>query len=51
VIPDIDNWRCANELIKQYDDLADIEAAVRADEYAAKGERGGERVWLRKEMR
>jgi hypothetical protein len=47
MIPDIDTWRCANELIKQYGDLADIEAAARADEFEAKGDRDGQRVWLR----
>jgi hypothetical protein len=47
VIPDINIWRSANELIKQYRDLADIEAAARADEFEAKGDRDGQRVWLR----
>jgi hypothetical protein len=47
MIPDIDIWRCANELIKQYGDLADIEAAARADEFELRGERDGQRVWLR----
>jgi hypothetical protein len=47
VIPDIDIGRGAKELIKQYGDLADIEAAARADEFEAKGERDGQRVWLR----
>lgn len=35
MIADIDIWRSANELIKQYGDLADIEAATRADESLA----------------
>jgi hypothetical protein len=47
MIPDIDIWRRANELIKQYGDLADIEAAARADEFELRGERDGQRVWLR----
>ena len=47
MIPDIDIWRCASELIKQYGDLADIEAATRADDFEAKGDRDGQRVWLR----
>ena len=47
MIPDIDIWRSASELIKQYGDTADIEAAARADEYEAKGDRGGQQVWLR----
>ena len=47
MISDIDIWRSANELIKQYGDTADIEAAARADEFEAKGDRDGQRVWLR----
>jgi hypothetical protein len=47
MIPDIDIWRCAALMIKRYGDTADIEAAARADEYEAKGERDGQRVWLR----
>jgi hypothetical protein len=34
-------------MIKRYGDTADIEAAVKADEYQAKGELDGQRVWLR----
>ena len=41
MIPDIDIWRCAATMIKHYGDTADIEAAKRADEYEAKGERDG----------
>jgi hypothetical protein len=47
MISDIDIWRSANELIKRYGDLADIEAAARAEEYEAKGDRDGQRVWSR----
>jgi hypothetical protein len=47
VIPDIDIWRAAALMIKHYGDTADIEAASRADEYQAKGELGGQRVWMR----
>jgi hypothetical protein len=43
----IDICRSANELIKQYGDQADIEAAARADEYEANGDRDGQRVCLR----
>jgi hypothetical protein len=39
LIPDIDIWRSANEPIKQYDDLADVEAAARADELEELGDR------------
>jgi hypothetical protein len=45
--PDLDIWCSANELIKQCGDQADIEAAARADEYEAKGDRDGQRLWLR----
>ncbi len=44
---DIDIYRSANELIKQYGDAADIEAAMRADERLAAGDMEGEAVWLR----
>jgi hypothetical protein len=33
-------------MIKRYGDVADVEAARRTDEYEAKGERDGQRVWL-----
>ncbi len=44
---DIDIYRSANELIKQFGDAADIEAAMRADELAADGDMQGRTVWLR----
>ncbi len=44
---DLDIYRSANELIKQYGDAADIEAAMRADERLAAGDMEGEAVWLR----
>lgn len=47
MIPDIDIWRAAALMIKHYGDTADIEAATRADEYLAKGELYGQRVWMR----
>lgn len=47
MIPDLDIWRAAALMIKHYGDTADIEAAARADEYQAKGELDGQRVWLR----
>ena len=47
MIRDIDVWCCAAVMIKRYGDTADIEAAKRADEYGALGERDGQRVWLR----
>ncbi len=48
VLPgDLDIYRSANELIKQYGDAADIEAAMRADERLAAGDVEGEAVWLR----
>ncbi len=40
-------YRSANELIKQYGDAADIEAAMRADACLAAGYVEGKAVWLR----
>ena len=42
-----DIYRSANELIKQYGDAADIEAAMKADACLAAGDMEGEAVWLR----
>jgi hypothetical protein len=47
MISDIDIWRSANELIKQFGDTADIEAAARADALLDKGDLDGQRAWLR----
>ncbi len=44
---DLDIYRSANELIKQYGEAAYIEAAMRADEYLAAGDMEEEVVWLR----
>ncbi len=44
---DLDIYRSANELIKQHGEVADIEAAMRADERLAAGDMEGEAVWLR----
>ncbi len=44
---DLDIYRSANELIKQYGKAADIEAVMRADECLAAGDMEGEAVWLR----
>ncbi len=44
---DLDIYRSANELIKQHDEDADIEAAMRADELMDAGDMEGEAVWLR----
>ncbi len=44
---DLDIYRSANELIKQFGDAADIEAAMRADKCLAAGDMEGEAVWLR----
>ncbi len=41
---DIDTYRSANELIKQFSDAADIESAMRADECLAAGDMDGEAV-------
>lgn len=47
MIPDLDIWRAAALMLKHYGNTADIEAAARADEYQAKGELDGQRVWMR----
>ena len=44
---DLDIYRSANELIKQHGGVADIEAAMRADELMEAGDMEGEAVWLR----
>ena len=44
---DLDIYRSANELIKQFGDAADIEAAMRADEFMETGDMDGRAVWLR----
>ena len=44
---DLDVYRSANELIKQYGDAANIDAAMRADELMDAGDMDGEAVWLR----
>ncbi len=47
MVDDLDIYRSANELIKQYGEAADIEAAMRADECLAAGDMEEEVVWLR----
>ncbi len=46
VTSDLDIYRSANELIKQYGEAAETEAAMRADECLASGDMEGEAVWL-----
>jgi hypothetical protein len=47
MIPDIDIWRCANELIKEHGDEAGTAAAVLGDAFFEKGDLDGQRVWMR----
>jgi hypothetical protein len=47
MILEIDIWRSANLMMQQHGDLADIEAATRADEMLAKGDIDGQRMWMR----
>ncbi len=47
MISDLDIYRSANELIEQFGDAADIEAAMRADELMEAGDMDGRAVWLR----
>ena len=47
MIRDVDVWCCALVMIKRYGEAAGIEAAKRAEEFEAMGERDGQRVWQR----
>ena len=44
---DLDVYRAAGELIEQFGEAADIEAAMRADKCLDAGDREGEAAWLR----
>ena len=46
-VSEIDIWRSANELIKQYGADASIHAAMKTDELLAKGDLDGAAVWRR----
>ncbi len=43
---DLDIYRSANELIKQHGEVADIEAAMRADEMLEAGGMEGRTAWV-----
>jgi hypothetical protein len=47
MIPDRDIWRAANLLIREHGADAEVVTARRADEMLERGERDGQRVWLR----
>jgi len=47
MIPDLDIWRAANLLIREYEDDAEIVAARRADEMLERCDRDGQLVWHR----
>ena len=47
MIPEIDIWRVAYLMLKHYGDEADIESAIRAEEFAEKGDMAGEAIWRR----
>ena len=47
MIPEIDIWRVANLMLKRYGEEADIESAIRAEEFAEAGDWAGEAVWRR----
>ncbi len=47
MIADLDIYRSANELIKQYGEDAPILAAMQADELLEAGDMDGRAVWLR----
>ena len=46
MIPDIDIWRCAQLMVNNHGDEADIEAAAKADALLSEGDTEGQRVWL-----
>ncbi|HJU19328.1 MAG TPA: hypothetical protein VJ770_22975 [Stellaceae bacterium] len=46
-ISDLDIWRAANLLIRQYGAEAEIEAARHADLMLDRGDRDGRLVWMR----
>jgi len=47
VIPEIDIWRVAYLMLKRYDDEANIESAIRAEELPEAGDRSGGAIWRR----
>ena len=47
MIPDLDIYRSANVIIKQYGKDAPIHAAIRADAMLEAGDLGGYAVWKR----
>ncbi len=47
MIPDLDIYRAANVIIRQYGQDAPIHAAMRADAMLEKGDLGGYAVWKR----
>jgi hypothetical protein len=47
MISDVDIYRAANLLIRQHGADAEIEAARKADLMLERGDREGQRVWLR----
>jgi len=47
VTSDLDIYRTASVLIREYGDEADLVAAQRADEFLEKGDMAGSAVWRR----
>ena len=47
VIPEIEIWRVANQMLKRYGDTAQAESARRANELAAVDDLAGVAVWRR----
>ncbi len=47
MVSDLDIYRAAQVLVKQHDQDAPIEAAMRADAMLEKGDLGGYAVWKR----
>ncbi len=46
MVTELDIWRSANLLVQQHGDLADLEAAQRADAMLEQDNTAGRRVWL-----
>ena len=47
MIPDIDIWRCAKLMVDQHGDYAQLEAIDKATVKVGRGDRAGQRTWLR----
>jgi hypothetical protein len=44
-VTELDIWRSAQQLLKEYDNMAEMEAAMRADAALADGNTDGVKLW------